>query len=129
MKSPQKMSRNQRRKAAYSAQADKGSRNQEQIAAPIVGRLEMVTHETVTTVRNGEIIDLVRPIQPYQRVVHDQIEQKTETVQKPAKRETDARKRRRQEAAWARCKTKSETGSHSDNTNCHSCGCPVDKAA
>lgn len=90
--------RNSQRKATYAALANKGSRNQEMLAEPIVGGVEIPSHDGTS----------VLPPRRRERV--------------------DARRVRRQTSAWARCAAvRAGGGRHRvENNNCRSCGCPVD---
>lgn len=133
-----KSSRNQQRKKDYYGKADKGSRNQDQLDAPVVGRLVEVKIDPETG----------RPCRPYTRVVHDgPVKTDGGIVAAPVKakaekRATDARKRRRQDAAWARCENLrghrfNEPPKYRDSLRpilyqadrCASCGCPASAAA
>jgi len=136
-------SRNQQRKAAYAAQADKSSRNQVAIEAPIVGHFETraVTmpcprcsdDEGVRYVANCKRCDGTGRVEKRDRngkvetvevIVHDKPTTATIAATKQ-KREPDARKRRRQLSAWARCRALKTTGVHrGDSSNCQCCGCP-----
>lgn len=68
-----KTSRNRQRKTAYAAMANQGSRNQNAIEGPLVGRFETVTTETrVKLSEDGEVIRRYEvPVRPYERIVHD----------------------------------------------------------
>ena len=108
-------SRNQARKALYSSQGDKGSRNQDAIEGPLVGRFETVVDKE----RFGDRL-------PHEVLVHDTASSGA-TVASPraAKREPNAQKRRRQLAAWARCARNRVDGSHPmHGSNCVCCGMP-----
>ncbi len=132
-----KSSRNAQRKAAYAGLANKGSRNQEQLAGPVVGRIVTVTSEPIVmAVKDEESWDGERrvvvgekTVKPYQMVVHDDKPVKGETVRTKVKREPNAQKRLRQEGAWGRCLTKRQSGGHeftqNAGQNCRSCGCPA----
>lgn len=126
-----KMSRNRARKVAYAAQADAGSRNQSTLDGPVVGRFEKVTEEEViVTDETGEIIKrFTRKLaRPYDRIVHDGPKSDAPAATRTPKRATDGRKRRRQDAAWARCKNPNEHFKIGIR-NCKSCGCPASEAA
>ena len=92
MSASPKMSRNRQRKTLYSAQADNGSRNQNTIDGPIVGRFEIVTVDEETG----------RKVSPYRRVVHDSAGGKAPAPSRSPKRSTNARRERRQRGALAR---------------------------
>lgn len=152
MSSPVKTSRNRTRKAAYAAQADKSSRNENSIGEkPIIGRLVMVdatkpcraceggrTDEDGNACRKcggtGSVVarDANGNVRQVQIVVHD-----GDSTQGAAaiggtssKHEVaDAGKRRRQEAAWARCKYAKQGHKIEGLVNCQSCGCPATEAA
>lgn len=114
MKTAKKMSRNSSRKVAYAAKADKSSRNEHAISEPIVGRL--VTEEVVSiNTETGERKITHKLENP--KIVHD--EKISSAVKSGAALSEDPRKRRRQEAAWARC------NGHHGVINCFSCGAPI----
>lgn len=108
-----KQSRNAVRKRLYADEADKGSRNQTPIAAPIIGRMEWV----------------LTKVTPYQRIVHDQ--EGLADRAKGAKREPNARKRRRQLTAWSNCRLTAHNfiAHNFINGNCKCCGCPATSAS
>lgn len=124
-----KASRNAQRKAHYAAIADKSSRNQDTITAPLVGRLEWVTSEPIIKVNEetGERhVVGERKVAPYQRVVHDAAAVPGEARPRTAKRATNAQKIGRQERAWARCRLLRQCGAHEGpRDNCKSCGAPL----
>ena len=101
MKAGKKVSHNQARKRLYAEQADKGSRNEATIwDAPIVGAfVEVVDKERFGDLRLHKII------------VHDTARAVAGTSRK-VKRKTDARKIRRQLAAWGRCRRVKQGGAH-----------------
>lgn len=124
MKSAPKMSRNQRRKALYSSLADKGSRNQdtiEVVACPACGGGRSHDGNRAQCGKCGGIGSVP---------VAGAVTVESLVVSRTPKRESDARKRRRQIAAWGRCRTLLETGKHSGHDlNCKCCGCPVSEQA
>jgi hypothetical protein len=128
-----KMSRNRARKAAYAAQADTSSRNQAVLDGPVVGHFEKVTEEEVivTDEETGEIVrQFTRKLaRPFERIVHDGPASDGPAAARTPKRATDARKRRRQIAAWSRCKALRETDAHRGEGNCGCCGCPPGEQA
>lgn len=100
MKASAQQSRNQRRKALYASMANKESRNQEMLTAPVVGR----------------VVDIGEGV----KVTADPL---------PTKREPNAQKRRRQLAAWKRCAWLAVGAHRFEGDNCRSCGCPKSEAA
>ena len=150
MSGPAKMSHNRTRKAAYAAQADKGSRNENSIGEkPIIGRLVMVdatkpcracegsrTDEDGNACRKcdgtGTVVarDINGQARQVQIIVHDGDATPAAVAAGTSKREVaDAGKRRRQEAAWARCKYAAQGHKIESKANCQSCGCPATEAA
>lgn len=152
-----KSSRNAQRKKAYADQADKSSRNQIAIEGPIIGRFVTVdTEESVTVKHNkdgeSQIITLVHKLKkPRQVLVHDgdatPVNKSTDAAVAAAisafpRREPNAQKRRRQQAAWTRCAILTKHGEHDFGglhrnaerdlkiaypaDNCVGCGCPKD---
>ena len=120
MKAAGKMSRNRQRKVTYAAQANKSSRNEVCLDAPVVGRIEVTCVD-----EDGRLCGR------HERVVHDgekKVGPVTPAVSGAAARvshasssEPDVRRRRRQEAAWGRCE---KHGPDMGPDNCPSCGCP-----
>lgn len=139
-----KMSRNQQRKAAYAALADKSSRNQVAIEAPIVGHFETraVTEPCPRCADDGfpfgredckrckgtgriEKRDRSGKVQTVEVIVHDKPSAEATVTATKKQREIDPRKRRRQIGAWTRCRALRTTGAHrGDGNNCQCCGCP-----
>lgn len=110
-------SRNRQRKALYASLANKESRNQEQLTAPIIGHFET----QIVKVGGKTISERV--------IVHADAPANTAHVS--TKRSPNAQKRRRQLSAWARCRTKRDMGDHDfdgPRPNCRSCGCPESEA-
>lgn len=152
--SASKMSRNRQRKTAYAAQADKSSRNEVVIEGPIVGHFEAVTvTKDCFCVRVDEegggsgpdpkcrkcggtgarpVTDALGKPKQIERIVHERrtssapTDATASTAVSHASREATERKRRRQEAAWERCRTKTASGKHDlKDNNCRCCGCPA----
>lgn len=130
------LSFNRQRKAAYAAQANRASRNQDAIEGPIVGRF--VEREVTVKCRacelgcercdgTGRVVKRGRDgkVETVEVIVHDERADKAPAATPTAAptREVHAAKRRRQLSAWARCRGHVIAGA-----NCCSCGCPAAEA-
>lgn len=120
MSATTKTSRNHQRKTLYASQADRASRNENTISAPIVGRLVTVTEKVVYTEDGRE--KRVK-VEPYQTVVHDRVSAPLVVNGVVQAKQVRADKHRRQLAAWGRCRYLPKHDVH--GRNCRSCGCPV----
>ncbi len=132
------MSRNRARKIAYAAQANQGSRNQDAIDGPIIGRFELVTTEPITKVVadetswSGERLIVVghRPVaKPYQRIVHDG-DATTAAPVRHREKSGSPKAVARRERAQARCaetnhRYKQRDASAIDGNRCGKCGAGV----